>query len=203
MPTPDGTEDQQQLLALGQLHGNLMDALMHAVFAAYPEIVREAVSVLGDNADSIHEAYAAAVRQFRREDWATLLQWLERVRTGLLSENLVKVPRELIWLEFYLACLEAAEEKQAAVQEAQPFAQEALRYFAADPARAIAAVMRYSVRCRVEGKPELAQAELQQAVEWLDVSGLWSKVEPNSEVSVRQVLKEISELASGTRDSQG
>jgi len=199
MPTPDGTEDQQLLLALGQLHGNLMDALMHAVFATYPEIVREAVSALGDDANSIHEAYAAALRQFRREDWATLLQWLERVKAGLLSENLTKVPPELIWLEFYLVCLEAADVKGATLQEAQAFAREALKYFAADPARAIAAIVRYAVRCRAEGKPELAQSELQQAVEWLDVRGLWTKVEPNSQANARQLLKALSELASGAR----
>jgi hypothetical protein len=203
MPTPDGTEDRQLLLAMGRLHGNLMDALMHAIFASYPEIVREAVSALGDDANSIHEAYSAANRQFRREDWATLLQSLERVRAGLLSEGLTKVPDELIWLEFYLACLEAAEVKQAAVQEAQAFAREALRYIGEEPARAIAAIARYAVRCKAEGKPELAQAELQQAVEWLDVSGHWSKVAPNLQVSVRQLLNELSEMASGTRGNQG
>lgn len=44
MPGPDGTESEQELHALGQLHGNLVEAAMHAVFADYPETVHDAMA---------------------------------------------------------------------------------------------------------------------------------------------------------------
>ena len=48
MPGPDGTEDDELLLALGQLHGNVAHAVMHAVFASFPQVVRDAVSAMED-----------------------------------------------------------------------------------------------------------------------------------------------------------
>jgi hypothetical protein len=44
MPGPDSSDDEQMWHALGQLHGNVVEAVMHAVFSQFPEAVHEAMA---------------------------------------------------------------------------------------------------------------------------------------------------------------
>ena len=41
IPGPDGDESKELVRAVAQFHGNLVEAVMHAVFAEYSNVVRE------------------------------------------------------------------------------------------------------------------------------------------------------------------
>lgn len=41
IPGPDGDEGEEFVRAVAQFHGNLVEAVMHAVFAEYSDVVRE------------------------------------------------------------------------------------------------------------------------------------------------------------------